>query len=40
MDNVGCYGSETSLSQCYHTTYHNCGHHEDAGVVCQPCKCA
>ncbi|KAJ8253646.1 hypothetical protein COCON_G00202580 [Conger conger] len=36
MDDVGCTGSESSLSQCSHRRFgiHNCGHGEDAGVVC------
>ena len=34
MDDVGCTGSEASLFSCAHTTNHNCGHHEDAGVQC------
>ena len=38
MDDVSCNGSETTLLQCSHTTLHNCGHHEDAGVRCIPCK--
>ncbi|XP_051719165.1 deleted in malignant brain tumors 1 protein-like isoform X34 [Ctenopharyngodon idella] len=33
---VGCAGSESSLTQCLHNHFgnHICGHHEDAGVVC------
>ena len=37
LDNVQCDGSEVSLyQQCRHSTplSHNCGHHEDVGVVC------
>ena len=38
MDNVACYGSETTLAHCSHISNHNCGHYEDASVVCQPCE--
>ncbi|XP_061078792.1 deleted in malignant brain tumors 1 protein-like isoform X8 [Conger conger] len=36
LDDVSCSGSESSLSQCQHSGFgsHNCGHHEDAAVVC------
>ncbi|XP_026064541.1 deleted in malignant brain tumors 1 protein-like, partial [Carassius auratus] len=36
LDDVGCSGSESSLTQCSHLSFgiHNCGHGEDAGVVC------
>ena len=36
MDNVQCSGNESRLVDCTHTTYHNCFHVEDAGVVCLP----
>uniref|UniRef100_A0A8C6TRY1 Soluble scavenger receptor cysteine-rich domain-containing protein SSC5D n=1 Tax=Neogobius melanostomus TaxID=47308 RepID=A0A8C6TRY1_9GOBI len=37
MDDVGCSGGETALSQCRHRGIgsHNCNHGEDAGVVCE-----
>ncbi|XP_035254815.1 flocculation protein FLO11-like [Anguilla anguilla] len=36
MDDVGCSGSESSLSQCSHRGLgkHDCNHGEDAGAVC------
>ncbi|NXL53942.1 DMBT1 protein, partial [Podilymbus podiceps] len=36
LDDVSCTGTEADLSQCKATTWgsHNCGHEEDAGVVC------
>jgi hypothetical protein len=36
LDDVGCSGRERTLLRCNHTGVgiHNCGHHEDAGVVC------
>ncbi|CAH3036097.1 unnamed protein product, partial [Porites lobata] len=36
LDNVQCQGNETSIVNCRHRPWgvHNCGHHEDASVIC------
>ena len=34
LDDVGCFGNETSLLDCSAVTQHNCAHNEDAGVRC------
>ena len=38
LDDVSCTGSESSLASCTHPGrgIHNCGHSEDASVVCNP----
>uniref|UniRef100_A0AAV2LL17 Uncharacterized protein n=1 Tax=Knipowitschia caucasica TaxID=637954 RepID=A0AAV2LL17_KNICA len=37
LDDVNCFGSEPSITDCRHNGFgnHNCGHHEDASVVCE-----
>ncbi|KAM4716424.1 scavenger receptor cysteine-rich domain-containing group B protein-like [Anableps anableps] len=36
LDDLVCSGNEASLGMCGHSGFgiHNCGHHEDAGVIC------
>ena len=36
LDNVDCVGTELGLSTCSHAGFenHDCGHGEDAGVIC------
>ena len=38
LDDVKCVGNETLIAQCNHAGWgvHNCGHNDDAGVVCRP----
>ena len=36
LDNVNCLGNEISIERCSHNGWnvHNCGHSEDASVIC------
>ena len=36
LDDVQCSGTEDNLGECEHRSFgeHNCGHYEDAGVIC------
>ena len=38
LDDINCVGMEISISDCHHSGWsvHNCGHYDDAGVVCRP----
>ena len=38
LDDVACAGTESSIFDCTYTSVHNCGHSEDAGVVCSGLK--
>ena len=38
LDDMQCDGNESVLHLCRHrgVGFHNCGHREDAGVICSP----
>ncbi|XP_051239665.1 pancreatic secretory granule membrane major glycoprotein GP2 isoform X12 [Dicentrarchus labrax] len=37
LDDVSCFGNESSITDCRHQGFgvHNCGHNEDASIVCE-----
>ncbi|KAK9539798.1 hypothetical protein VZT92_002296 [Zoarces viviparus] len=37
LDDVSCIGHESWITECRHPAFgvHNCGHHEDASVICE-----
>ena len=37
LDDVGCYGNESSITECRHPGFgvHDCHHVEDASVICE-----
>ena len=41
LDNLECKGDEETLAECSHfgVGQHDCGHHEDAGVICGTLRC-
>ena len=40
LDNLNCPSSAEIIEDCSHPGWgvHNCGHRDDAGVICQPGK--
>lgn len=38
LDNVRCNGNEVDIRNCTYTSNVNCGHSEDAGVICVPLR--
>ena len=39
MDDLGCLGNESRLTDCPFNPDHNCLHIEDAGVTCRNASC-
>ena len=39
IDDVGCTGSESALTDCNYNPENNCAHSEDAGVICGEVQC-